>query len=87
MALVLSSFGKMLLIVMVVWDYGRLNPTSFINAFVFLCNLCAISVTLDLDFVLSLLTLVIGHLAKVLARVLAGFYHQSLVVTLLNSIL
>jgi hypothetical protein len=43
MAIILSSFGKMILIVMVIWDYGVDNPSLLINLFVLSCNYCAIS--------------------------------------------
>lgn len=53
MALVLSSFGKILLIVMVIWDYGKLNPAFFINLFVLICNFVALQVCLDVSTWLS----------------------------------
>lgn len=43
MAIILSSFGRILLLAMVVWDYGNLDPTSVIELFVFMSNTCAIS--------------------------------------------
>ncbi|KAH9266718.1 hypothetical protein BASA83_010396 [Batrachochytrium salamandrivorans] len=46
MALVLSSFGKILLIVMVVWDYGQFDPSILVNMLVFTSNIEALSVFL-----------------------------------------
>jgi lipid intermediate transporter len=43
MALILSSFGKILLLVMVIWDYGNLDPSFLINVFVLMSNFCAIN--------------------------------------------
>ncbi|KAI8893879.1 Arv1 protein [Globomyces pollinis-pini] len=66
MALTLSSFGKLLLIVMVVWDYGRLNPTSLINFFVFICNFNAVSVTLQMNFFAVCMIMTTATLLKLL---------------------
>jgi hypothetical protein len=64
MALVLSSFGKLLLIVMVIWDYGNLNPSIIINMFVFLCNYVCLLVTLDLSRFTTFFILLAGELAR-----------------------
>lgn len=74
MALVLSSFGKILLILMVIWDYGRLNPTYLINWFVFACNFQAVKVTLRLGSVATFLVMIFGFVSKVFVRLLTGLY-------------
>lgn len=48
MALILSSFGKILLLIMVIWDYGNLDPSFLINIFVLCSNVCAIKGITDL---------------------------------------
>ena len=42
MALIMSSFGKMFLIILVVWQHSLTNPTKIVNFFVFCCNYQAI---------------------------------------------
>lgn len=68
MALVLSSFGKLLLIVMVIWDYGNLNPSNIINMFVFLCNYVCLLVTTDLSRFTTFIILLAGELARSLIK-------------------
>ncbi|KAJ3401196.1 sterol homeostasis protein, partial [Chytridiales sp. JEL 0842] len=43
MALVLSSFGKLLLIAMVIWDYNELEYSWLVNLLVLTSNLEALS--------------------------------------------
>jgi hypothetical protein len=38
MAIILSSFGKVILLFMVIWDYGNLNPSFIVNLFVIASN-------------------------------------------------
>ncbi|KAJ3305793.1 sterol homeostasis protein [Kappamyces sp. JEL0829] len=80
--LVLSSFGKILLIVMVIWDYGSLNPSFFINFFVLVCNWVAITVTLQLGFWKVGHILFYGLAVKMAARLLTGLYDPLTVVIL-----
>ena len=42
MSLIMSAFGKMLLIILVVWRHSLTNPTKIVNFFVFCCNYRAI---------------------------------------------
>jgi hypothetical protein len=49
MSLILSSFGKILLLVMVIWDYGNLDPSFMINIFVIFSNMCAVNGIIDID--------------------------------------
>ncbi|KAJ3403143.1 hypothetical protein HDV05_008043 [Chytridiales sp. JEL 0842] len=46
MALVLSSFGKLLLIAMVIWDYNELEYSWLVNLLVLTSNLEALSATI-----------------------------------------
>ncbi|OAJ43908.1 hypothetical protein BDEG_27222 [Batrachochytrium dendrobatidis JEL423] len=46
MSLILSSFGKILLIVMVIWDYGQFEPSILVNLLVFTSNIEALAVFL-----------------------------------------
>lgn len=43
MALVISSFGKMLLILMVIWDYKQLGYSWLVNMIVLASNVEALS--------------------------------------------
>ena len=71
MSLIMSSFGKILLIVMVIWDYGNLNPSFLVNFFVLICNGAAISVALNLSIKRSALVLLCG-LASQLSVIFIG---------------
>lgn len=82
MSLVLSSFGKILLIVMVIWDYGSLNPSFLINFFVMICNWAAISVCLNLSLARSCMVIFYALAIKMAARLLTGLYDPLTVVTL-----
>eukprot|EP00842_Homolaphlyctis_polyrhiza_P003507 jgi/Hompol1/4157/HPOL_003502-RA len=69
MALVLSSFGKVLLIVMVVWNYGATDPSILVNILVITSNIEAISV-----FMKTTIPATIGILGAGLASKLAIQY-------------
>jgi hypothetical protein len=43
MAIVLSSFGQIMLLLMVVWDYGTLDISGIVGAFTVLSNYIALS--------------------------------------------
>jgi hypothetical protein len=82
MSLVLSSFGKILLIVMVIWDYGKLNPSFFINLFVLVCNFVSLRVTLNGSFGKVTILLFYGMVLKMATRLLTGLYDPSMVIIL-----
>ncbi|ORX42045.1 hypothetical protein BCR36DRAFT_338193, partial [Piromyces finnis] len=46
-ALIISSFSKLLYILMIIWDYGEINYSWYINILVFTSNVEAISVFLE----------------------------------------
>jgi hypothetical protein len=82
MSLILSSFGKILLIVMVIWDYGDLNHSFFINFFVLICNWAAIAVTLNLSIKRTGLILFYGLAFRMSARLVNGLYDPLAIVIL-----
>ena len=75
MALIMSSFGKMFLIILVVWQHSLTNPTKIVNFFVFCCNYRAIDgkrlndlVFLERGWPSTFITLAIGTIAKAFIR-------------------
>ncbi|KAI8904329.1 Arv1-like family-domain-containing protein [Gorgonomyces haynaldii] len=67
MGLILSSFGKILLLVMVIWEYGNLDPSFLVNSFVLICNFEALAVMLNVSLFQGLLILSSGIGSKILA--------------------
>lgn len=49
MALIISSFGKMLLILMVIWDYKQLEYSWLVSIIVLASNTEALSGMIDQD--------------------------------------
>ncbi len=78
MALILSSFGKILLLVMVVWDYGNLDPSLLVSLFALMSHYCAVSVLFPSSHAYTVAILGSGMLGKFLARVIAGSFHPAL---------
>lgn len=72
MALIMSSFGKILLIVMVIWDYGLVDPSFFINLFVMACNFVAIKINLKASFTSVTIILFYGLAVTLSARLMTG---------------
>ncbi|CAG8782928.1 3682_t:CDS:2, partial [Acaulospora morrowiae] len=68
MALIISSFGKILLILMVIWDYNELEYSWLINIVVLTSNLEALAVLLDIDYLKAFGIMVFGLGLKVLAQ-------------------
>jgi hypothetical protein len=54
MALILSSFGKLLLILMVIWDYNELQYSWLVNLLVLTSNVEALSGSLKMVVCVSL---------------------------------
>eukprot|EP01112_Ceratiomyxa_fruticulosa_P017188 TRINITY_DN5304_c0_g1_i1.p1 TRINITY_DN5304_c0_g1~~TRINITY_DN5304_c0_g1_i1.p1 ORF type:complete len:246 (-),score=16.86 TRINITY_DN5304_c0_g1_i1:125-862(-) len=63
MALILSSFGKGLLVFMMVWDY-QLNFASWLSVFVFTSNVVALKVFLDSNTFWASVFVVVGFLCR-----------------------
>ncbi|KAF1805306.1 Arv1-like family-domain-containing protein [Mucor lusitanicus] len=70
MALIISSFGKMLLILMVIWDYKQLEYSWLVSIIVLASNTEALSVYLNIPYFQTLLVISIGILGRVLAQFL-----------------
>jgi len=59
-ALIISSFSKLLLILMIIWDYGEINYSWYINIIVFTSNVEALSVFLDESYFKTVPILLFG---------------------------
>ncbi|KAK4519782.1 40S ribosomal protein S25 [Mucor velutinosus] len=70
MALIISSFGKMLLILMVIWDYKQLEYSWLVGIIVLASNTEALSVYLNIPYFQTLLIISIGILGRVFAQFL-----------------
>ncbi|KAL7325818.1 hypothetical protein PS15p_208252 [Mucor circinelloides] len=70
MALIISSFGKMLLILMVIWDYKQLEYSWLVSIIVLASNTEALSVYLNIPYFQTLLIISIGILGRVCAQFL-----------------
>ena len=79
MVLILSSFGKVLLIVMVIWDYGNLNPSFFINLYVTTCNFLALSIVLGGQSNFVRICILMGYAlgGTMFVRLITGVYDPS----------
>ncbi|KAG9289103.1 hypothetical protein G9A89_022412 [Geosiphon pyriformis] len=66
MALIISSFGKLLLILMVIWDYNELEYSRLINIIVLTSNIEALSVFLNIGYFPTFLIMCFGLLIKTL---------------------
>ncbi|CAG8443802.1 5687_t:CDS:2 [Funneliformis caledonium] len=69
-ALIISSFGKILLILMVIWDYNEFKYSWLINIVVITSNVEALEVFLNIGYCKTLLILIFGLGLKVLAQIL-----------------
>ncbi|KAI8391040.1 Arv1-like family-domain-containing protein [Radiomyces spectabilis] len=70
MALIISSFGKMLLILMVIWDYKQLEYSWLVSIIVLASNVEALSVYLNLSYIRTLMILVVGTAGRLLAQII-----------------
>ncbi|KAJ8658243.1 hypothetical protein O0I10_005925 [Lichtheimia ornata] len=70
MALIISSFGKMLLILMVIWDYKQLEYSWLVSLIVLASNAEALSVYLGIRYVRVVGILLLGIASKLLAQYL-----------------
>ncbi|KAI7899425.1 Arv1-like family-domain-containing protein [Cokeromyces recurvatus] len=68
MALIISSFGKMLLIFMVIWDYRQLEYSWLVSIIVLASNTEALSVYLNIPYFHTLLIIFIGILSRIWAQ-------------------
>ncbi|CAO3682819.1 unnamed protein product [Rhizopus stolonifer] len=70
MALIISSFGKMLLILMVIWDYRQLEYSWLVGTIVLASNIEALSVYLNVSYAQALSMIGFGILGKICAQFL-----------------
>jgi lipid intermediate transporter len=69
-ALIVSSFGKVLIILTAIGNYDEIDYPFLLNAFVFTTNAEALKVTLDLSYGKSFLMILYGILLKTLLQIL-----------------
>ncbi|TPX76309.1 hypothetical protein CcCBS67573_g02444 [Chytriomyces confervae] len=70
MSLIISSYGKLFLLLMAIWDYNELEYAWTLNVFVVLSNLEALSAFLDTGYVATSALIFTG----VVARLFAGMF-------------
>ncbi|KAM3580287.1 sterol homeostasis protein [Umbelopsis sp. WA50703] len=70
MALIVSSFGKMLLILMVIWDYKQLEYSWLVSIIVLTSNIEALSVFLHIGYIKTFCIISFGIALKMLAQLL-----------------
>ncbi|CAO3665601.1 unnamed protein product [Umbelopsis vinacea] len=70
MALIVSSFGKMLLILMVIWDYKQLEYSWLVSIIVLTSNIEALSVFLHINYLQTFFIIGFGIALKMLAQLL-----------------
>ncbi|ORX84679.1 hypothetical protein BCR32DRAFT_266192 [Anaeromyces robustus] len=63
-ALIISSFSKLLLILMVIWSYDGINYSWYIDIIVFTSNVEALSVFLDESYIKTIPILLFGVLMR-----------------------
>ncbi|KAL1933257.1 hypothetical protein VTP01DRAFT_7347 [Rhizomucor pusillus] len=68
MALIVSSFGKMLLILMAIWDYKQVEYSWLVSFIVLASNTEALSVYLDIPYTHSLMIMFLGTIGKLAAK-------------------
>jgi len=68
MALILSSFGKLIIILMVIWDYNDMEYSWGVNVFVLTSNAEALSVFLDVAYWKAALVVLSGLAIKIVAQ-------------------
>ncbi|KAI8066861.1 Arv1-like family-domain-containing protein [Gongronella butleri] len=68
MALVISSFGKMLLILMVIWNYEQLEYSWLVSVITLASNVEALSVYLDLSHISTLGIVLFGVACRTMAQ-------------------
>lgn len=67
-ALVISSFGKLLLLCLSIWDYNDLKHTWLLSLVIFMTNSVALSVMLNSWRITSILILMVGIGVKVMVQ-------------------
>ncbi|KAH8553867.1 Arv1-like family-domain-containing protein [Umbelopsis sp. PMI_123] len=70
MALIVSSFGKMLLILMVIWDYKQLEYSWLVSIIVLTSNIEALSVFLHIGYLQTFYIISFGIALRLLAQLL-----------------
>ncbi|OBZ89490.1 Protein arv1 [Choanephora cucurbitarum] len=84
MALIISSFGKMLLILMVIWDYRQLEYAWLVNIIVLASNTEALSVYLNAPYFHTLCIISVGILGRFCAQL--AFLHFTYINNQANSL-
>ncbi|RKO94546.1 Arv1-like family-domain-containing protein [Blyttiomyces helicus] len=82
-AVVVSSFGKLLLIVMVIWDYNELQYSWLISILVMTSNAEALSVYLQMGYYQTILVLVFGRAMKLATQMAIASFDPRLQVLIL----
>jgi len=72
-ALIISSFGKLIIVLMVIWDYNDMAYTWWINVFVLSSNAEALSVFLETQYWQSLFFVLIGQAFRLLFQLIVHF--------------
>ncbi|KAF9111336.1 hypothetical protein BGX27_005069, partial [Mortierella sp. AM989] len=68
--LIISSFGKMLLILMVIWDYTELEHSwHLVNFIVLTSNIEALSVFLDTGYLSTTLVILFGLACRIVMQI------------------
>ncbi|KAF8923748.1 hypothetical protein BGZ58_002587, partial [Dissophora ornata] len=82
--LIISSFGKMLLILMVIWDYTELEHSwHLVNLIVLTSNIEALSVFLDTGYLQTTLVIAFGIMCRILMQIaFTGITGDSALVTM-----
>ncbi|KAI8987916.1 Arv1-like family-domain-containing protein [Mycotypha africana] len=80
MALIISSFGKMLLILMVIWDYKQLEYSWLVSILVLASNTEALSVYSNIPYFQTLCIILFGIFCRIVSQFLF-FYTTSLTST------
>lgn len=82
--LIISSFGKMLLILMVIWDYTELEHSwHLVNLVVLTSNIEALSVFLDTGYLSTTLIIAFGIMCRILMQIaFIGITGDSALVTM-----
>ncbi len=68
MALILSSFSKLLLILMIIWDYNEIQYTWVVGLYALASNVEALTAFLDTSYLTSAFIIAFGVFAKIIVQ-------------------
>lgn len=77
MALILSNFGKLLLILMIIWDYNELEYSWLVSIFALTSNIEAISVVLHEGYLKTMMFLGGSMICKLFVQFLIRQFDSS----------